>query len=214
MHIHELKLLTCKQFGFISGRSTVTQLLTYLDKCVKTIAEGGVIDTIYLDFAKAFDTVPHQRLTGKTSSVWYQRQHLQLDRKLPKWEETNCYCQWRKIQIRSSYKWDSARYSFGAMLFVIYINDLLDDIRSDGLLFADDTKLFRKIVSREDAVILQSDIRLLESWSQKWLSNLHPDKCHVLILGRFENIMYTPHLLHSLCYRRFSLPLNAHALIM
>ena len=65
MHIQELKLLTCKQFGFISGRSTVTQLLTYLDKCVKTIAEGGVIDTIYLDFSKAFDTVPHQRLTVK-----------------------------------------------------------------------------------------------------------------------------------------------------
>ena len=65
MHIQELKLLTCKQFGFISGRSTVTQLLTYLDKCVKTIAEGGVIDTIYLDFAKAFDTAPHQRLTVK-----------------------------------------------------------------------------------------------------------------------------------------------------
>ena len=65
MHIQQLKLLTFKQFGFISGRSTVTQLLTYLDKCVKTISEGGVVDTIYLVFAKAFDTVPHQRLTVK-----------------------------------------------------------------------------------------------------------------------------------------------------
>ena len=60
-----LKLLTCKQLGFISGRSTNTQLLTYLDKCVKSIAEGSVIDTIYLDFAKAFHTVPHHRLTVK-----------------------------------------------------------------------------------------------------------------------------------------------------
>ena len=69
MHIQELKLLICKQFGFISGRSTFTQLLTYLDNCVKTIGEGGVIDTIYLDFAKAFDTVPHQRLTVKLGGV-------------------------------------------------------------------------------------------------------------------------------------------------
>ena len=85
----------------------------------------------------------------------------------------------------------------GPLLLVIYINDLLDDIKSDGLLFADDTKLYRKIDSREGAVILQSDIRLLESWSQKWLLNFHPDKCHVLTLGRFENIMYTQ--LYKIC---------------
>ena len=79
----------------------------------------------------------------------------------------------------------------GPSIFVIYINDLLDDITSDGLLFADDTKVFRKIVSREDAIVLQSDIRLLEIWSQKWLLNFHTDKCHVLTLGRFENVMHT-----------------------
>ena len=47
------------------GRSTVTQLLCYLDKCVKAIVEGNVVDTVYLDFMKAFDTVPHMRLMGK-----------------------------------------------------------------------------------------------------------------------------------------------------
>ena len=59
------KLLTTKQYGFISGRSTTTQLLNYLDKCVKTIVNGGVVDSIYLDFSNAFDTVPHRRLIGK-----------------------------------------------------------------------------------------------------------------------------------------------------
>ena len=58
-------LLSEKQYGFISGRSTVRQLLKYLDICVTTMANGGVTDTIYLDFAKAFDTVPHSRLLGK-----------------------------------------------------------------------------------------------------------------------------------------------------
>ena len=74
---------------------------------------------------------------------------------------------------------------------LIYINDLLDDIRSDGLLVADDKNLFRKIMSREDAIVLQADIRVIESWSQKWLLNSHFDKCHVPNLGRFENIMHT-----------------------
>ena len=57
----------------------------------------------------------------------------------------------------------------GPLLFVIYINDLLDDIESDGFLFADDTKIFRKITSLEDSMTLQSDIDRLENWSEKWL---------------------------------------------
>ena len=46
-------LLSPKQYGFISGRSTVTQLLCYLEECIGIIVGGGVVDTIYLDFAKA-----------------------------------------------------------------------------------------------------------------------------------------------------------------
>ena len=67
-HLLEKKLLSTKQYGFISGRSTIVHLLSYLDKCVKTIVDGGVVDTIYLDFAKAFDTVPHRRLIGKLNA--------------------------------------------------------------------------------------------------------------------------------------------------
>lgn len=54
--------------GFMNGRSTTTQLLRYFDECVKIISDGGVVDSIYLDFWKAFDTVPHQRLLGKLES--------------------------------------------------------------------------------------------------------------------------------------------------
>ena len=62
---------------------------------------------------------------------------------------------------------------------MININDLPEAIISDALLFADDTKLFRQITSREDAHILQCDIDSLREWSEK---------CHVLT---FENIIYT-----------------------
>ena len=78
----------------------------------------------------------------------------------------------------------------GPILFVIYINDLLEGIKSEGLLFADDTKVCNHIESREDALILQTDLDLLEKWSRIWLLNSHPNKCHVF-LGKFENISYT-----------------------
>ena len=63
----------------------------------------------------------------------------------------------------------------GPLLFVIYINDLLDEVDSDGFLFADDTKIFRKIVSVDDAKMLQLDVRKLENWSKEWLLKFHPN---------------------------------------
>ena len=54
-----------------------------------------------------------------------------------------------------------------------------------------DTKIFHQITSREDALILQSDLSLLEQWSKHWLLNFHPDKCHDLTLGKFDNIRHT-----------------------
>ena len=64
-HLRDRNLLSIKQHGFISGRSTITQLLNYLDKCTKSISEGNIIDAVYMDFAKAFDAVPHKRLIAK-----------------------------------------------------------------------------------------------------------------------------------------------------
>ena len=54
-----------KQYGFIKGRSTVLQLLKIMDDWTAQLDSGGQVDVIYTDFAKAFDTVPHQRLLLK-----------------------------------------------------------------------------------------------------------------------------------------------------
>ena len=64
-HLVQEDLLSPSQHGFVNKRSTVTQLLNYFDKSTETIADGDVVDVIYFDFAKAFDTVPHQRLLMK-----------------------------------------------------------------------------------------------------------------------------------------------------
>ena len=56
----------------------------------------------------------------------------------------------------------------GPPLFLIYINDLDDDITSKVLTFADDTKVFRKIKSAADRQQLQDDLNKLSEWSEKW----------------------------------------------
>ena len=64
----ENSLFSKKQFGFISGRSTSLQLLTVLDKWTESLDQGKSVDCIYMDYQKAFDTVPHGRLLSKLKS--------------------------------------------------------------------------------------------------------------------------------------------------
>ena len=90
-HLQEKNLLSPKQHGFISGRSTVTQLLNYMDKCIQNIVGGHVVDAIYLDFAKAFDTVPHRRLLGKMEAYGISGSLLEWIR-LSTWKNPNRPC--------------------------------------------------------------------------------------------------------------------------
>ena len=190
-HLQTKRLLSSKQYGFINGRSTTIQLLYYLDHCIKSVVDGGVGDTIYLDFAKAFDTVPHRRLLGKLSAYGIQGNILN-------WIKDFLCGRSQIVEVNGEQSAPAAVISgipqgtvLGPLLFVIYINDILDNIKSEGLLFADDTKIFHSILTREDALTLQSDITTLEEWSNRWLLRFNPDKCHALSLGRFDNIMYT-----------------------
>ena len=78
----------------------------------------------------------------------------------------------------------------GPVLFVTYINDLPDAFTSDSYLFADDTKILRMITTEQDSIKLQDDLESLRMWSEKWLLNFNKDKCHVLTLGKFEDIRH------------------------
>ena len=67
-HMIKHKLFNDKQHGFVPGRSCITQLLLVLDKWTELLDAGDPIDVVYLDFAKAFNTVPHLRLLEKLKS--------------------------------------------------------------------------------------------------------------------------------------------------
>ena len=72
----------------------------------------------------------------------------------------------------------------GPILFVIYINDLPNEVESEVRIFADDTKLFTQSNEQRDREILQADLDRLHQWSVAWLLNFHPEKFCTLKLGK------------------------------
>ena len=64
-HLDKHNLINDTQHGFRRGRSCLTNLLEFLDKVTRSVDAGDNTDIIYLDFAKAFDKVPHYRLIKK-----------------------------------------------------------------------------------------------------------------------------------------------------
>ena len=67
-HLITNNILSKEQFGFVSGRNTITQLLVTIDDWMSELDNDTSVDAAYLDFRKAFDTVPHQRLITKLKS--------------------------------------------------------------------------------------------------------------------------------------------------
>jgi hypothetical protein len=179
-HMNEHELFSPRQFGFMSGRSTTLQLLRVMDHWTEILDNGGVINTIYMDFMKAFDKVPHRRLLSKLKSYGLNtciRRWIQgfLSERKQRVHLNGHYSSWR--EVTSGIPQGSV---LGPILFVIYINDLPSCVLSDIFLFADDTKVYREIECDADQEVLQRDLHSLFDWSERWLLCFHPDKCKVL----------------------------------
>lgn len=184
-HMKQNNLFSNKQYGFISGRSTSLQLLEVLDQWTRALDEDNNVDCIYMDYQKAFDTVPHRRLIGKLESYGVQNPILG-------WIENFLSNRKQRVQINGNYsEWMPVTSGIpqgsvlGPLLFVIFINDLPGLVTSSTYLFADDTKIFRIITDQTDHNILQGDLNLLTEWSDTWLLRFHPDKCKHMHISKY-----------------------------
>ncbi len=182
-HLIKNNLLSDCQHGFIPGRSCVTQLLTMLDMWTRILDDYGTIDVAYLDFCKAFDVVPHERLLRKiegygingTIADWIRS--FLSDRK-QRVLVNGCASGW--APVTSGIPQGSV---LGPLLFLIFINDMPDAVHSTLLMFADDAKVFRQVNDLEDRQILQQDLDELTQWATKWQMKFNAAKCKIMHLG-------------------------------
>ena len=90
----------------------------------------------------------------------------------------------------------------GPTLFLVYINDLLSGLNSEGKLFADDVKLYRKVMCPEDRENLQDDLCKLAEWSDKWMLEFNKEKCKVMHIGKKNTChQYTLKKCHTVLHR-------------
>ena len=87
-------MLPKNQHGFISGRSTLSQLLHQVEQMIREWEDGKATDTIYLDFAKAFDKVDHNILCHKLKKTWDNWKSRDMDKRISHWKSPTSCSKW------------------------------------------------------------------------------------------------------------------------
>jgi len=159
-----------------------------MEKWTAALENGGQINTIYTDFEKAFDKVPHHLLLKKLQSYnlnvnviqWirsflcYRKQRVKIN---------GCYCE--SADVISGIPQGTILAFLGPILFIIYRNDLPEIYEQFAriYLFADDAKLLKHVICDEDHKALQLGLNALQDWSNKWLLKLNILKCKTVFFG-------------------------------
>ena len=174
-------LITNHQHGFRSGHSCTTQLLELMEDFTDFYEMEIPYDCIYLDFAKAFDRVPHQRVLTKLYNLGIRGDVI-------RWIKDFLFGREQRVVINNvCSEWSNVISGIpqgsvlGPILFTIFINDIPVDINSNIKNFADDTKLYN---GAHLSNTIQEDIDKLIEWSNKWLLPFNTDKCKVLHYGK------------------------------
>ena len=172
------KLLNTNQSGFRPFDSCVNQLLTITHEIFSSFDCNPSLEvrSIFLDISKAFDKVWHEGLLYKLKSFGISENLLNLikhyltnrsQRVLLNGQCSN----WQPILARVP-----QRSILGPLLFLIYINDLPDGLKSNVKLFADNTSLFSVVENKEESASdLTNELDVISKWTYNWKMSFNPD---------------------------------------
>ena len=154
------------QHGFRPNHSCQTQLMDFVDEIQQSMNARQQTDLVFIDFSKAFDTVSHRRLLNKLKfygirgpllqwiSSWLTKRQQRV---LVDSEASNA------TPIKSGVLQGTV---LGTLMFLVYINDINENITSPVWLFADDCVIYKPITTPQDTEQLHEDLQKLYEWTK------------------------------------------------
>ena len=194
-HLEDNGLLSDSQHGFRRKRSCESQLLLFVDELAQSMCSGKQVDVAVMDFSKAFDVVPHQRLLNKLNFYGIRGNAL-------KWIEAFLTGRTQQVVVDGEMS-DIAPVTsgvpqgsvLGPILFLTFINDMPETVSSRCRLFADDSIIYREVLTESDCVSLQEDLGKLEQWEKTWGMSFNPTKCNIIHMSRKKDpLLHTYHI--------------------
>ena len=178
------QLFSTAQHGFRPLRSVVSNLLIADALVSNHVDAGHPVDIILFDMSKAFDVVSHDFLAHKLLN-------LGIKGNLLTWIISFLHNRFQRVRIGDVFSTALEVLSgviqgsvLGPILFVLFINDIVDQIIfSKALLYADDLKLLMPLINIDSNANLQCDINNLSAWMIKWRMSFNAHKCYVIHVG-------------------------------
>lgn len=182
VHNHISEFLTAhnalseSQHGFRRGYSTCTQLVQTVYDFALTINNGEQTDAIFMDFSKAFDKVSHKKLIFKLDNILKNKQ-------LTKWILSYLHSRQQyvvfkdkcseRVSVESGVPQGSV---LGPLLFLLYINDIVNDIPVNIKLYADDCVIYSEVKNSNDQIKLNAAFQKVKSWCDSWQMPINFEK--------------------------------------
>ena len=189
-HLEKCGLFSDFQYGFMCSQSTADLLTVVSDRIARAFNRSGATRAVALDISKAFDRVWNAGLLHKLKSYGISVQIFGL---------ISSFLSNRRLRValdgKSSQEYPvNAGVPQGSTLFLLYINDLPDDVICNIAIYADDTTLYSKCNQASDlwqqlelASELESDLRDTVDWGRKWLVDFNAGKTQLVLFDRFKN---------------------------
>ena len=165
-------------------------VINTIEHLARSINYRNQTDLLILDFSRAFDTVSHKRLLLKLEYYGIRGHHLN-------WMQSWLLNRTQLVVLEGEHSEKSYGKSgvpqgtvLGPLCFLLYINDMGNNISSNLNLLADETLLYGLVHNASDALHLQRDVDRIVTWAQEWQMNFRSSKCYVLPIYRIKKLLH------------------------
>ena len=204
-HCTENDIITERQAAYIKGDSTINQLL-YIVNLIRTAwGQSNMVHGIFLDIDGAFDKIWHNGLLSKLNQIGIEESLLQLFASYLKGRKQTVVIDGVKSEVQDVKAGCPQGSKLGPLLFLIFINDMLKDIESEILFFADDTTLLSVGKNPEEtAAMLTRDLEKIQTWSAMWKVTFKPSKSKDILFSKKQYTTEPSIIFNNICIERVS----------